>query len=89
MWTVYILECNDGTYYTGLTENLDKRINKHNAGKGARYTKLKRLVRLVYRENCFSKVQAIKREIEIKKLSHRNKEYLVRFGKRVSLATEN
>ena len=88
MWLVYIVQCADGTYYTGLTENLEERIGRHNTGNGAKYTKLKRPVRLVYCEECLSKVQAIKREIEIKKLSHRNKEYLIRFGKRVSLATK-
>lgn len=88
MWTVYILECADGSYYTGLTADLTERIRRHNAGKGAKYTMLKRPVALKYREECESKTEAIRREIEIKKLSHRNKEYLVKFGGRVSLAAK-
>ena len=67
IWFVYILECSDGTLYTGITNDLDKRIVAHNAGKGAKYTKGRGPVKLRY---CFmhsSKSSASKREAEIKK----------------------
>ena len=87
MWKVYILECSDGTYYTGLAEDLNARVDKHNAGKGAEYTKRRKPVKLVYAEDYKDKIEAIKREIEIKKLSHSNKRHLINYGKGVSLAT--
>ncbi|MBP3853757.1 MAG: GIY-YIG nuclease family protein [Erysipelotrichaceae bacterium] len=77
---VYILQCNDGTYYTGWTTDLDRRIQMHNKGQGAKYTKSRRPVKLVYRESCPTKSEALKREYQIKQLSRKEKETLIRNG---------
>lgn len=75
---VYIVECVDKTYYTGLTKNLDSRIKKHNFSKlGAKYTRSRRPVKLIYSEKMRSKGKALKREFEIKKLTREGKEKLV------------
>ena len=68
---VYILECNDGTLYTGWTNDIDKRFKAHNDGKGAKYTKGRRPLKLVYLEELETKSEALKRENE-KKLLHVN-----------------
>ena len=73
---VYIIECSDGTYYTGYTNDLDKRIKKHNKGKGAKYTRGRTPVTLIYQESYPSKSEALKREYEIKSLSRKKKEKL-------------
>ena len=67
-WYVYILECNDQSLYTGITNDLEKRIIVHNLGKGAKYTKARLPVKLVYKESCKTKSDSLKREFEIKKL---------------------
>lgn len=69
----YMVECSDGTLYTGWTFDLQKRINAHNSGKGAKYTRSRRPVKLVYYETFDSKSEAMKREIEIKKLKRKDK----------------
>lgn len=74
---VYILECCDHTYYTGWTNNLDKRIDTHNRGKGAKYTRYRIPVTLVYYETFPDKSTAMKREYEIKQLSRKEKEKLI------------
>lgn len=74
----YILKCKDGSYYTGWTNCLEKRIKMHNAGKGAKYTKARRPVELVYFEAFEEKQQAMKREWEIKQLTHKEKEALLK-----------
>ena len=73
----YILECSDGTYYTGGTNDLEKRVKMHNAGKGAKYTKPRRPVVLAYYEAFQTKEEAMRREWEIKQLSRKEKEQLV------------
>lgn len=74
---VYILECKDKTLYTGWTTNLEKRIISHNSGMGAKYTRGRKPVKLVYFENFNSKSDALKREIAIKKLSRDDKIELI------------
>ncbi|MDC0449151.1 GIY-YIG nuclease family protein [bacterium] len=75
---VYIVECSDGTYYCGYTNNLNSRIKVHNYSKtGAKYTKSRRPVKLVYSEELRSKTQAMKREAEIKRLTRGKKKMLV------------
>ena len=66
---IYILKCNDGSLYTGWTNNLERRVKAHNAGKGAKYTKSRRPVELVYFEAFSTKQEAMRREWEIKQLS--------------------
>jgi putative endonuclease len=77
----YILECADGTLYTGWTENLDRRVQTHNAGRGARYTQGRRPVRLVYWEAQPSRNAAQRREAVLRRLSRAQKQQLIRaFG---------
>ena len=70
---VYIVKCKDNSLYTGYTTNVEARIATHNAGKGAKYTKTRRPVVLVYQEMCSSKSEAMRREYEIKTYSRQQK----------------
>jgi putative endonuclease len=72
-WTVYMLECADHTLYTGITNDLDRRLAEHASGKGARYTKGRGPFRLVYQEICASRAEASRRESAIKLLSRAKK----------------
>ena len=74
----YILECADGTLYCGWTNDLDRRVAAHNAGKGAKYTKSRRPVVLKYYESFSTRQEAMRREGEIKQLSRKEKLELVR-----------
>ena len=67
-WHVYIIECSDGSLYTGITNDLDKRITAHNAGRGAKYPKSRRPVRLRYSEPAADRKHASQREYAIKSL---------------------
>ena len=73
----YILRCADGTYYCGWTKNLDRRLKAHNEGKGAKYTRSRRPVALVYYEAFSTKEEAMRREYEIKQLPRKKKEELI------------
>ena len=73
----YMLRCSDGTYYTGWTNSLEKRIQAHNSGNGAKYTRSRRPVELVYYEVFEEKTEAMRREAAIKKMDRRKKELLV------------
>lgn len=73
----YIVRCADGTLYTGWTNHLEKRVEAHNAGRGAKYTKARRPVRLVYAEAFPSKEEAMRREAAIKQLSRAEKLQLI------------
>ena len=75
---VYILCCSDNTYYTGYTTDVEKRVQRHNEGKGAKYTKSRRPVQLVYQEKYTDKSCALKREYAIKQLSRQEKEQLIK-----------
>ncbi len=74
---VYIVRCADGSLYTGWTTDLDRRIAQHNAGRGATYTRLRRPVTLVYREEMPDRGTAMRREVAIKKLDRPRKERLI------------
>ena len=74
---VYLLRCSNGSLYTGYTTDLDRRVSKHNNGKGAKYTRSHRPVKLAYHETFREKSLALKREIEIKKLKRKEKLELV------------
>lgn len=74
----YILQCSDGSYYTGWTNNLEKRIKDHNAGKGAKYTKPRRPVALIYYETFETKEDAMRREYAIKQMTRGEKEKLIK-----------
>ncbi|MGD2157010.1 MAG: GIY-YIG nuclease family protein, partial [Anaerolineales bacterium] len=69
----YIVECADGTYYTGWSMDPERRVRQHNAGHGARYTRSRRPVRLIYVEPQADRAAAMRRERVIKKLSHAQK----------------
>jgi len=73
MWYVYLLRCIDDTLYCGITNNLDKRIAAHNAKRGAKYTKGRTPVSLIYSIECDSKSAALKLEYKIKQLSRDEK----------------
>lgn len=78
IWFIYILECADKSYYCGITNNLDKRFIKHSTGKGAKYTRSRLPLKLIYIEEYESKSLAAKREYEIKKLTRLEKELLIK-----------
>ena len=67
-WSVYVLRCGDGSLYTGITNDLERRLAAHRAGTASRYTRSRRPVRLVYRERRRSRSAALKREAAIKRL---------------------
>lgn len=75
---VYILKCSDGSLYTGWTNNLKKRLRMHNTGKGAKYTRGRLPLELIYYEAYENKIFAMKREYEIKKISRRKKLDLIK-----------
>lgn len=75
---VYILQCNDGTYYTGYAVDLEKRLQQHQEGMACKYTRGRRPVSLVYHEKLLSKSEAMRREAAIKKLTRSEKETLIR-----------
>lgn len=77
-WTAYILECADGTFYTGITNDVGRRLTQHNDGCASRYTRGRGPVRVVYREPCGSRSAALIREAAIKSLSRREKESLIK-----------
>ncbi|WWR17395.1 GIY-YIG nuclease family protein [Lachnospiraceae bacterium JLR.KK008] len=74
----YIVECSDGSLYTGWTNDLDKRVRAHNAKKGAKYTKSRTPVRLVYYETFATRQEAMRREYEVKQYTRKEKEDLLR-----------
>lgn len=73
MYYIYILKCSDGTFYTGYTNNIEKRLEKHRKGTGAKYVRTRLPFDLVYKEEFESKIEACKREYEIKKWSREKK----------------
>jgi len=77
LFYVYMLLCSNGSFYTGYTKNIETRIQLHQNGKGARYTKIHKPQKLVYTEEHTSRSLAMKREREIKKLNHQQKHVLI------------
>lgn len=77
MWYLYILRCGDGSLYTGITTDVEKRVQAHRKGKGAKYTRGRGPLELVYRESCGDHSQALKRELAIKALPRQEKEALI------------
>ena len=74
----YMLRCSDGTLYTGWTKNIEKRLEAHNAGKGGKYTRARTPVELVYLEEYETKQEAMSREVQIKRLTRKEKEALMK-----------
>ncbi|MGM0510485.1 MAG: GIY-YIG nuclease family protein [Thermoplasmatota archaeon] len=78
MWYVYILRLDDNSLYTGITTDLERRIEEHREGRGSKYVRSRLPCRYVYTEECDSRSEALRREAEIKSWSKKNKEELVR-----------
>jgi len=76
-WKVYILRCGDGSLYTGISTDVARRLEEHRSGKGAKYTRSRGPLELVYEENCPDKSAALRRELEIKALSRAEKLKLI------------
>ena len=76
-WKLYILRCGDGSLYTGITTDMEKRLEAHRSGKGAKYTRGRTPLELVYSEECGDHSAALKRELEIKNLSREEKLKLI------------
>ncbi len=74
---LYILRCGDGTLYTGITDDVDRRLAVHRSGKGAKYTRGRGPLSLVYREECGDKSSALKRELAVKRLPRADKLALI------------
>ena len=72
-WYVYMIKCVDNSYYTGITVDVERRFSRHCSGKGAKYTRGRAPLELVYKEFCGNHSEALRREIEIKKLTHNEK----------------
>ncbi len=79
-WYVYMLKCKDGSIYTGITTDIARRVDEHNGilGNGARYTRARQPVRLIYQEACENRSQASKREYAIKQLGRIDKQALAK-----------
>jgi putative endonuclease len=75
-WVCYLLRCADDTFYCGITNDMHKRLAAHNAGEGAKYTRGRLPVQVVYSEHCTDKSAALKRELQIKKMSRSAKQAL-------------
>ncbi|MED4404183.1 GIY-YIG nuclease family protein [Metabacillus fastidiosus] len=84
----YVLECKDGSYYAGYTVDLAARVEKHNAGKGAKYTRARKPVKLLYNERFETKSEALKMEYSFKKLSRIEKEKYIRKNRKEGLHNE-
>ena len=77
MWWVYILECDDGSYYVGTTDDCERRYREHQIGAGAHHTKLRGVGNILFREPFTEKVLAVKREQQLKKWSRNKKRALI------------
>lgn len=77
-WLLYILECSDGSLYTGVTKNLENRLKTHESGRASRFTRTRLPVKLCYQELCKSRTQALVREYAVKKLPREKKEALIK-----------
>ena len=76
-WAVYIIQCSDGSFYTGISKNPDKRFQQHLNGKGAKFFNTCRPIRIIYQEHGHTHSSASKREVEIKHLNHLEKQKLI------------
>ena len=76
-WKLYILRCGDGSLYTGISTDVQKRLEAHRTGKGAKYTRGRRPLEMIYEEDCGDHSAALKRELEIKALPREEKLKLI------------
>ena len=77
VWSLYILSCGDGSFYTGVTTDIARRLSEHQDGRASRFTRTRRPVVLVYQETCGTRSQALSRECSVKAMSRKAKEDLV------------
>ena len=77
-WFLYVLKCGDGTLYTGITNDMQRRLRQHNDGSASRYTRSRLPVKLVYQESCRGRSQALKKEFAVKALSRKEKQAYIR-----------
>ncbi len=77
-WMLYIVKCRDGTLYTGITNDLGRRLEQHNSGKASRYTRARMPVKLLYKEGCRNKSSALRKELKIKSLIRLDKEEYIK-----------
>lgn len=77
-WYLYIVECRDGSLYTGITDDIPRRMEQHNSGKGAKYTRGRGPITLRYQENCGTHGDALRREIQVKRLTRQEKLELIK-----------
>lgn len=78
MYTLYLLKCSDGSLYTGIAKDLDKRLKAHKEGKGSKYVRARLPFNVVYTEKCANRSVASQREYEIKNLTHGQKQLLIK-----------
>jgi putative endonuclease len=76
-WHLYVLRCGDGSYYTGVTTDIERRVREHSRGRASRYTRTHQPVELVHREACGTRSQALSRECAVKSLSRAKKDDLI------------
>ena len=76
-WKLYVLRCGDGSLYTGITTDVEARLQAHRSGKGAKYTRGRQPLELVYSEECGTHSDALKREIAVKRMNRQEKEALL------------
>ena len=77
MWYLYILRCGDGTLYTGITTDVHRRLEAHRQGRGAKYTRGRGPLELIYQEECGTHSEALKRELAVKQMPRAEKETLI------------
>jgi len=88
-WSLYILKCGDGTLYTGITNDLDRRVAQHNSGTASRYTRSRLPVALLHHEPCRSRSSALRKEYAVKQLPRPEKEeYIKAFSRKVARAAK-
>jgi putative endonuclease len=80
-WSLYVLKCKDGTYYTGITNDLSRRVQQHNEGTASRYTRNRGPVKVIFQEPCRGKSSALKKEYAVKTLTRKMKEEYIRAKK--------
>jgi len=83
-WVLYIIKCGDGTLYTGITNDLARRVKQHNDGSASRYTRSRLPVKLVYQQSCRGRSLALKKELAVKALSRKEKEEYIKQNKSVA-----
>lgn len=82
IWYLYILRCRDGSLYTGITTNVENRLEAHRSGRGAKYTRGRGPLELLYSEACGNHSTALKRELEIKAMSKSGKQRFIEYAKK-------